>query len=80
MELMQQSQSEIIKSVMGGAQPFIVGSVILTGVIVIFYIINSTMKWRSQKAILDIQKTLKEMNERQKETSSTNSAAKTEEN
>jgi len=66
MELIQQSQTEIIKSVMESAQPFIAGSVIITGVIIVFYIINSVMKWRSQKAILDIRKTLKEMNERQK--------------
>lgn len=65
MELIQQSQSEIIKSIVESAQPFIAGSVVLTAVIVIFYIINSVMKWRSQKAILDIRKTLKEMNERQ---------------
>jgi len=66
MELTQQSQSEIIESIMDSAQPFIAGSVIIMGVIVIFYIINSVIKWRSQKAILDIRKTLKEINERQK--------------
>lgn len=75
MELIQQSQTEIIKSVMESAQPFIAGSVIITGVIIVFYIINSVMKWRSQKAILDIRKTLKEMNERQKESGSNNDRA-----
>jgi uncharacterized membrane protein (DUF106 family) len=75
MELIQQSQTEIIKSVMESAQPFIAGSVIITGVIIVFYIINSVMKWRSQKAILDIRKTLKEMNERQKESGSNNNRA-----
>lgn len=80
MELIQQSQTEIIKSVMESAQPFIAGSVIITGVIIVFYIINSVMKWRSQKAILDIRKTLKEMNERQKESGSNNNRAEINEN
>lgn len=58
--------NQIMESVMESVQPFIAGSVAVAAVIVLFYIINSVMKWRSQKAILDIRKTLKEMNERQK--------------
>lgn len=66
MELLQSSQNELLGPILDSMQPFIAGGAAITAIIVIFYIINSVMKWRSQKAVLDIRKTLKEMNERQK--------------
>jgi len=53
-------------SLMSSLAPFILGSTIITVVIVILYAFNVISKYRANKAILDIKKLLIEMNERDK--------------
>ena len=63
------SVTQQINSSMGGVFALVaIGSVILTIVFVVFWIINSIRKIKVQKAILEIQKDIHEMNELQKGT------------
>lgn len=55
-----------LNSLMSSLAPFILGSTILTALLVILYAVSVIGKYRANKAILDIKKVLIEMNERDK--------------
>jgi|GEM_PF-6878349 len=55
-----------LSSLTSSLAPFILGSAVVTIVLVILYAISVISKWRANKAILDMKKILIEMNERDK--------------
>lgn len=65
-QLSDQVSKQINDSLGGTIQYIIVASLVVTVAILALWIINSVRKWRTQKAILQIQKDIHEMNERQK--------------
>ncbi|MBP6037793.1 MAG: hypothetical protein KA604_00450 [Candidatus Saccharimonas sp.] len=55
-----------INAILEPLMPFIIGLTIVSVIITILYIMNVITAWRSQRAIIDMHRILKEMNERDK--------------
>lgn len=57
---------DLAASIQEALAPFILLSVIITVIFAVLYIVSLVRRWKVEQAILDIQKTIHEMNERDK--------------
>ncbi len=55
-----------IDAIIAPLMPFIIGLSVVSVLIAILYLINAITTWRSQRAIIEMRKILREMNERDK--------------